>query len=163
MAEKQQQGFGALGTVLAKDLSAIEDLPNYVAPPPGVYKLLIEACKPKVINEKQVIAVDYVFIENISLNDPEADKQELEELKVQWGKDKMSELFYFDDAEKIETTLGVLKKKYGGFGNVLGTTNLMEILEKMPNMTVSGTIGRRVDEKDKSKFHPYTRTLVPMA
>lgn len=163
MSKPQEQGFGALQGLLAKDLSAIEDLPNYIAPPPGIYKLMIEKCGPKVINEKQTIVVDYIFVENLGLNDTEADKQELEEMKVQWGKDKMSEVFYFDKPDQLDTTLGVLKKKYGGFGTVLGTTNLMEILEKMANMTVSAQIGRRVNENDKSKFHPYTRTLVPVA
>lgn len=161
--EANQTKFGALGTVLAKDLSQIEDLPNYIAPPPGVYKMLIQECKQDIINEKTVIKVDYLFLEVTALNDAKADEEELTGMKVQWGKDKMSENFYFDKPEKLETTLGVLKKKYGGLGTALNTTNLMEILEKMPNMTVSAQIGRRADENDKTKFYPYTRTIVAAA
>lgn len=160
MAKEEQKGFGALSAVLAKNLNEIEDLPNYIAPPPGVYKLLIEATGQKIINEKTVIAVDYVFLELKSLNDnaDEADKEEVK--KIQWQKDKMSEVFYFNDPDRIETTLGVLKKKYGPFGPQLGTTNLLEIMEKLPNLTVDAQIGRRKDENDSTKFYPYTRTLV---
>lgn len=163
MAEAQQSRFGALGAVLAKDLSQIEDLPNYIAPPPGVYKLLILDCKQKEIGEKTVIAVDYMFLENKSLNEQldEHDKADFD--KIQWNKDRMSEVFYFDDAEKIETTLGVLKKKFGPLGAALGTTNLMEILEKLPNLTVDATISRRADKDDKTKFYPYTKLLVAAA
>jgi hypothetical protein len=160
MAKEQQQGFGALSAVLAKNLNEIEDLPNYIAPPPGVYKMMIDACGQKTINEKTVIAVDYVFLELKSLNDnaDEADKEEVK--KIQWGKDRMSELFYFNDPERIETTLGVLKKKFGPMGPQLGTTNLLEILEKLPNLTIDSQVGRRKDDNDSTKFHPYTRTLV---
>lgn len=160
MATKEaQQGFGALSAVLAKNLNEIEDLPNYIAPPPGVYKLMIEACGQKTINEKTVIAVDYVFLELVSLNDntDEADKNEI--AKIQWQKDKMSEVFYFNDPERIETTLSVLKKKFGPFGPQLGTTNLLEILEKLPNLTVQAQLGRRKDDNDSTKFYPYTRAM----
>lgn len=160
MAKEQQQGLGALSSILAKNLNEIEDLPNYIAPPAGVYKLLIKACGQKIINEKTVIAVDYVFLELKSLNDnaDEADKEEV--AKIQWAKDQMSEVFYFNDPDRIETTLGVLKKKYGPFGPTLGTTNLLEIMEKLPNLTVDAQLGRRKDDNDSTKFYPYTRTLV---
>lgn len=153
--------FTGLASVLAKDISTIEDLPNYIAPPPGTYKLLLNTCGEKTINEKTAIVVDYTFIECKSLNDTEGDKAELEGIK--WGKDKMSEAFYFNDADRIDTTLGSLKKKFGGLSNLLGTTNLLEILDKVPGMTFDAQIGRRKDDKDASKFHPYIRLLVPAA
>lgn len=160
MSDGQQGKFGGLSAVLAKDLSQIEDLPNYIAPPPGVYKLLIENCVQKTINQKVVIAVDYVFLEIIELN-AKADEVDAADIgKIQWGKDKMSESFYFDDPERIETTLGVLKKKFGPIGPVLGTTNLLEILDRLPNLTIEAQIGRRADEKDTTKFYPYTRTIM---
>lgn len=156
-----QGKFGALGNVLAKNLDEIEDLPNYIAPPAGVYKLLILDCGQKTIGEKTAIVVNYVFIENKSLNNMEEDKAELETIK--WGKDRMSEAFYFNDADRIDTVLGVLKKKYGGLGTALGTTNLLQILDKMPNMTIEAQIGRRADDKDTTRFYPYTKTLVAAA
>jgi hypothetical protein len=156
----EQSKFGALGAVLAKNLNEIEDLPNYIAPPPGVYKLMIDACGQKTINDKTVIAVDYVFLELKSLNDNADEHDKAEITKVQWGKDRMSEVFYFNDPERIETTLGVLKKKFGPMGPQLGTTNLLEILEKLPNLTIDAQIGRRKDDNDSTKFYPYTRTLV---
>lgn len=160
MAKEQQQGFGVLASVLAKNLNEIEDLPNFIAPPPGVYKLMIKSCGQKVISEKTVIAVEYIFLELKTLNDnaDEADKEEVK--RIQWNKDQMSEAFYFNDPDRIETTLGVLKKKFGPFGPQLGTTNLLEILEKLPNLTIDAQLGRRKDENDSTKFYPYTRTMV---
>jgi hypothetical protein len=158
MAAPEQSKFGALGTVLAKDLSTIEDLPDYIAPPPGVYKLLILSCGQKTINEKTAIVVDYLVVECKALSDAEADKAEAATIK--YGKDHMSEAFYFDKAERIDTVLGVLKKKYGGLGVALGTTNLLEILDKMANLSIEAQCGRRVDDNDKTKFYGYTRNIV---
>lgn len=163
MSEQPQQSqFGGLAAVLQKNLNEIEDLPNYIAPPPGVYKLLITGCNQKVINQKTVIVTDYTFLELKELNAKADDDDKKDVLKIQWGKDKMGETFYFDDPEKIEQTLGVLKKKYGHLGALFGTTNLMEILEKLPNLTIDAQIGRRVDKDDSTKFYPYTRTIVPV-
>lgn len=163
MTDPAQSKFGALASVLGKDISQIEDLPNYVAPPAGVYKMLIQACGQKVINEKTVIAVDYVFLECKSLNNAEEDRAELDGMKIAWKKDRMSELFYFNDAEKIENTLSVLKKKFASLGATLGKTNLLEILEGIVGMTIEAQIGRRSDDNDKTRFFPYTRTMVAAA
>lgn len=153
-----QAKFGALGTVLAKNLNEIEDLPDYIAPPPGVYKLMILSCGQKVINEKTAIVVEYVILENKGLNNAQEDAAEA--ASVKYTKDRISEAFYFDKPERIDTVISVLKKKFGGLSSVLGTTNLLEILEKMQNLTVEATLGRRQDEKDTTKFHPYTRNIV---
>jgi len=159
-----QSKFGALANIISRDLKDIEDLPNYIAPPPGVYKLLIQACGQKVINEKAVIAVDYVFLEVKQLNEKPDEHDQAELDKIQWNKDKMSETFYFNDPERVETTLSVLKKKFGPLGaQIFGTTNLLEILDKLPNTTVDATVGRRKDENDSSKFYPYTRLIVASA
>lgn len=157
MEAKSVDKFGALASVLAKNLNDIPDLPDYVAPPAGVYKLAIEDAGQKIINEKQAFVVNYVVMENVSLSNPQEDATELAAIKPG---SKMSEAFYFNDAERIETVLGVLKKKYGPLGANLGTTNLMEILDKMAGMTIQAQIGRRQDEKDKTKFHPYTKNII---
>jgi hypothetical protein len=160
MNAPDQAKFSGLAAVLAKNLSEIPDLPNYIAPPPGVYKLMITACGQKIINEKTVIVTDYTFLEIKELNSKADDEDRKDVAKIQWGKDRMSESFYFDDPDRIEQTLGVLKKKYGHLGQIFGTTNLLEILEKLPNLTIEAQIGRRGDEKDSTKFYPYTRTIV---
>lgn len=154
-----QSKFGALAAALSKDLNQIEDLPNYVNPPAGVYKMLIEECKQDVVNEKTVLKVTYKFLELVSLNSKADDDDKAEVGKIQWGKDKMGENFYFDKADKLETTLGALKKKYGGLGEKLGTTNLMEILEQMVGCTIEAQIGRRADENDSTKFYAYTKQI----
>lgn len=157
---KKDQGIGALANVLAKNLNEIEDLPNFIAPPPGVYEMMIVAVSQKEINEKTVLAIDYTFVGLKQLNSQE-DQAELDGLTVKWGKDRMSETFYFNDPERVEETLGALKKKFAGFAQVFGTSNLLEILQKLPNTMVHATIGQRADKQDKTKFYPYTRLIVP--
>lgn len=162
MADKPvANSFAALATVLGKNLTEIEDLPNYVAPPPGVYKLMINSCGEKTVNEKTAIVVDYTVLELKSLNNGQEDQEEAS--KIVYGKDKLSEAFYFNQADRIETVLGVLKKKFGGLGSLFGTTNLLEILQKLPNTTVEAQLTRRQDEHDKSKFYASTKTIVAAA
>ena len=158
--EATQGRFAGLGDLLARDLSTVEDLPVFVAPPPGVYKLMIEECKEKDLNEKRVLAVDYVVLEVIEIHD-QGDAEEA--AKIRMGKDKMSETFYFDKPDRIETTLSVLKQKFGLLGATLGTTNLLEILDKMKGMTVRANLSRRKDKDDVTKFYPQTKTIVAEA
>lgn len=158
--EQPNAGLGALASVLARDINDIADLPSYVAPPPGTYKLHIEKVEQKEIKDKTTIVVEYVIIENVALADPTAEDHKARLLAIKPG-DKMSEAFYFDKPEKIETTLSVLKAKYGGLGASLGTTNLMEIMSKMVGMTVAAQITNRVDDTDKSRFYASTKNIVP--
>lgn len=156
-----QSKLGALAGVLARDLNDIADLPTYIAPPPGVYKLIIEECEPKEINEKTTIVVAYIVVECSALADPkdEVDAAKLGTIKM--GLDKMSEAFFFDKPENIETTLSVLKAKFGGLGEALGTTNLLEIMSKMKGMQIQAQITNRVDKNDKSKIYASTKNIVP--
>ena len=55
--------FGALGAVLARNLEDIADLAEYVAPPPGVYSLLISSVAQKEINDKTAIVVEYDILD----------------------------------------------------------------------------------------------------
>lgn len=153
----QSNPLGALASVLARDISQIEDLPEFVAPPPGIYKLLIESFESKEINEKTYCVCTYVIVENVSLND-QGDQEELAKIKPG---SKMSELFSFEKAEKVETVLSVLKAKYGALGAALGTTNLLDIVTKMQGMLVQAQLSQRVDKNDKSKLYAGTKNIVP--
>lgn len=157
--EQPQQGLGALASVLARDIADIADLPSYVSPPPGTYKLLIEDIQEKEIKDKQTITVTYLVGECIALSDPSAEDHKARLAAIKQG-DKMSEAYYFDKADKIETTLSVLKAKYGGLGSALGTTNLLEIMNKMKGMQVQCQITNRVDDNDKQRFYASTKNMV---
>lgn len=160
MEQPQVAGLGALASVLSRDLATIADLPVYVTPPPGVYKLVIADVVQKEIAKKQTIVVEYNIVDCAGLSDPTDDgyKARLAAIKPT---DKMSEAFWFDKPEKVETTISVLKAKYGGLGAALGTTNLMEIMDKMKGMLVQCQVDNRIDADDKTKFYPNTRNMVP--
>ena len=156
MSEGQAGKFGALATIVGKSLDDIPDLPVFKTPPPGVYIWIIESCKEKKINEKTAIVAEYVIVDTVELNNPE----EYEDAEKMQPGEKFSEAFWFDDPEKIDTTLGVLKLKFGGLGPHFGTTNLLEILDKMEGLQVKGIVGNRVDRKDATKVYPSTKDIV---
>lgn len=156
MSEQQAGKFGALASIMARNLEEIADLPDFKAPKPGVYKFLIEKVESKDIAEKTAIAVTYVVIDLVELNEP---LQEGED-NVKPG-DKFGEAFFFSDPEKLEQTLSVLKAKYGGLAEACGTSKLLEIMEKMEGMTVQGIVTNRVDKNDKSKIYAGTKDLIP--
>src|SRR5690349_18407745 len=131
MEAAQNGGLGALASVLARDINDIADLPSYVAPPPGVYKLQVDSVQQKEIKDKTTIVVEYIVMECVALGDPNAEDHKARLASIKPGQDKMSEAFYFDKADKIETTLSVLKAKFGGLSQLFGTTNLLEIMQGM--------------------------------
>lgn len=157
MSEQQagQAKFGVLAAVLMQNLDDIPDLPVYKAPPPGVYKLVIKAVQEKAINEKTALEIQYTVADIIQLTDANTPEDE----KVAPG-GEFSEAFWFNDAEKITKTLSVLKAKFGGLAEAVGTTNLLEILEKMEGMQVQCIITNRVDKNDKTKIYASTRDVI---
>lgn len=161
-AENPNAGLGALASVLARDINDIADLPSYVAPPPGVYKLQIDKVEQKEIKKKTTLVVEYVILGNLSLSDPTAEDHQARLAAIKEG-DRMSEAFYFDKPENIEQTLSVLKAKFGGLSQMLGTTNLLEIMTKLPEVkpVIQAQITNRVDDSDSTRFYASTRNIVP--
>lgn len=150
--------FGALSAVMSRNIADIEDLPEYVTPPEGNYKLLVQKVGPEEINEKTALKVEYVIIDTIALADPEGDKEHV----VTPGS-IFSEAFWFSDPEKVEKTLSVLKAKFGGLSEAVGSTNLLEIMNKMEGMQVQCIITNRVvKDKDtkKSRVFASTRDMI---
>lgn len=162
MEQPSNGGFGALASVLARDLSQIADLPQYVSPPPGVWKLQINDVEQKEIKEKTTITVTYVVLGCVALSDPTAEDHLARVAAIKDGS-LMSEAFYFDKADKVETTLSVLKDKFGGLATLFGTTNLLEILNKMKEIKpiVQCQITNRVDKEDKTRFYASTKNMAP--
>ncbi len=148
--------LGALAGVVARDINDIPDLPDYVVPQPGVYKLLVSKIEQREINQKTALVVEYDIVNTVQLNEPLQEG----ETGVKAG-DKFSEAFWFNDPERIETTLSVLKKKYAGLAPALGTTNLLEMLNKMEGMQIKCVITNRVDKEQRPpKIYAQTREAV---
>lgn len=144
--------LGALASVVARDLDAIPDLPDYKAPHPGVYKLLIAKVEQRDINKKTALVVEYSVVDIIQLNEVE----DPNDPNVVPG-NMFSEAFWFNDADRIENTLSVLKKKYSGLAETCGTKNLLDIMNKMEGMQVKCVITNRADPEGKKDEHGHTR------
>jgi len=140
--------LGALAQVVARDLDDIPDLPDYKAPHPGVYKLKVEKVESREIKNKSAIVIEYSVVDVIQLNEAE----DANDPNVVPG-NMFSEAFWFNDADRIETTLGAMKKKYSGLSEALGTKNLLEILDKMEGMLVKCIVTNRVDNEGKTDEH----------
>lgn len=154
--------LGALASVIARDLDDIPDLPDYKAPFPGVYKLLVSKVEQRDINKKTALVVEYSVVDILQLNE-QADP---ENPNVVPG-NMFSEAFWFNDAERVENTLSVLKKKYAGLSEACGTKNLLDILNKMEGMQIKAIITNRTDQDGKTDEHgrpriyASTRDVVP--
>jgi len=154
--------LGALAGVVARDLDDIPDLPEFLAPHPGVYKLLISLVEQREINKKTALVVEYDVVDIIQLNEAE----DPNDPNVVPG-NKFSEAFWFNDPEKVENTTSILKKKYGGLSDACGSKNLLDIMTKMEGMTVKAIISNRADEKKvdihgKPRVYATTHDIVPM-
>lgn len=144
--------LGALATVVARDLDDIPDLPDYKAPHPGVYKLKVAKVEQREINKKTALVIEYSVVDVIQLNEAE----DANDPNVVPG-NMFSEAFWFDDVDRIETTLGAMKKKYSGLSEALGTKNLLDILDKMEGMLVKCIVMNRVDKDGKTDEHGKVR------
>lgn len=148
--------FGALSQLVAVNLADIPDLPQYKTPPAGVYKWMIEFLQQKELGDKTALVMVGVIVETIEVDD--LDSWDPEEL-VKPG-DKFSEAFWFNDPDKVETTLGVMKLKFSGLAAPFGTENLLEILDKAEGCIVQSKIGNRIDKNDKTKMYAQTRDII---
>lgn len=153
--------LGALAGVVARDLDDIPDLPEYAAPHPGVYKLLIAKVEQREINKKTALVVEYSVVDVLELNE----QPDPNDPNVVPG-NMFSEAFWFNDPDKIENTLSVLKKKFSGLAEACGTKNLLEILNKMEGMQIKALITNRMDsekkdEHGKPRVYASTRDVVP--
>ncbi|HEX9502991.1 MAG TPA: hypothetical protein VF974_01550 [Patescibacteria group bacterium] len=154
--------MGALVSVIARDLDDIPDLPDYKVPKPGVYKLLVQKVEQREINKKTALVVEYSVVDIIQVNETTDENDP----NVIPG-NMFSEAFWFNDQERIENTLSVLKKKYSGLAEACGTKNLLDILNKMEGMQVRAIVTNRLDpdgkqdEHGKVRIYASTREMVP--
>lgn len=153
--------LGALASVVARNLDDIPDLPDYKAPKPGVYKLLVSKVEQREINKKTALVVEYSVVDILAVNEV-ADENDPNVIPG----NMFSEAFWFNETDKIENTLSVLKKKYSGLAEAVGTKNLLEILNKMEGMTIKAIITNRTDsektdEHGKLRVYASTREVVP--
>lgn len=153
--------LGALASVVSRDLDDIPDLPDYKAPHPGVYKLAISKVEQREIKKKTALVVEYTVLDIITVNE----QPDPNDPNVIPG-NMFSEAFWFNDPDRLETTLGAMKKKYSGLAEACGTKNLLEIIQKMEGMQVKAIVTNRTDdeakdEHGKPRVYASTKDMVP--
>jgi len=140
-----------LQSILAKPLDEVADLPEFITPPPGSYRLMITEVTSKEIGDKPAISVTYTVLATLEL----ADK---EDVPVPAGS-LCGEAFFFGDPEKIDKTLSVIKLRYGALAEALAVTDVLSLLEKLEGIEITATIGNRADAHDKTKLYASYRNV----
>ena len=144
--------------ILAKPLTEVADLPEFVTPPPGTYRLLVSKVASKVIGDKPAVSVEYTVLQTIELADK--DDKPLEPGAM------TGEAFFFGDESKIETALSVMKSRFGALAEPLGLAadcSVLELLDKLEGVEIQCTIGNRADKNDKTKLYSSFRDLMVAA
>lgn len=150
--------LGALGPLLARDISEIADLPSFKTPPPGVYKFIIESVGQKAVGKENKPTINVVYVITDIVEQSETDIPEHEQVKPG---DKFGDTFWFDDPLKLDDTLSYMKARFGGLAEAVGSTDLFTIVNGMQGMQVKAIIGNRMDKTDKTKVYPTIRDMVP--
>jgi hypothetical protein len=145
------EGFSGLNSLISKDINEIVDLPDFVTPPRGRYKLRMKEIGESKANDKMSLRMVWEVLDTIELNDKE-------EAVTKPGS-LFSESFYFTEKTDIDLTLGILKKKVGHLGANYGTTDLLQILMQMKNGEFTANVTNRKDKDDATIIYPGTREI----
>lgn len=154
--------LGALAPLLARDLSTIEDPPEWKTPPDGVYKWVIEKIElnERKVKDKDVPVIGLTYVLTDIIEQTEKDVPEHEQVKAG---DKFGESFFFGDPDKMEDTISWMKARFQGLAAVVGSTDLLTIVQSSEGLQVKGIIGHRMDKTDKTKRYITIRDVVPAA
>lgn len=132
--------------LLDADLGTIEDLPDFVVPPAGFYKLLVKKVdKKKEIKGKRAVSFTFAVQETIQLNNAA-------ETPVKEGS-LFSQAFFPDTSVERQHMWRWLKKAIKGFMESVGAPNLSTALDAMEGQLITAVVTVRPNE-DKTQYYP---------
>lgn len=123
-------------------LDDIADLPAFIAPPKGHYKLLVEKFEQKTINDKPAVSMNLTVQGTLEL----ANKSEA---AVKDGT-KFNLLYMMDNEFGQGAFKAVAKALAKGLG--LNSPRVVEILA-LTNISITAAVGQRPDKNDKEKIY----------
>jgi hypothetical protein len=129
-----------LDNLLDATLDDLKDLPSFTPYAAGAHKVLASFAMDKV-NGKDVIKLNFVYLELVELEDPEAE--------VPKEGDTSNVMFMLDN----EFGLGNFKKCAAPFAEALGLTSLRDIVEGVKDVEVLIVSNQRVNKKDPSQVY----------
>lgn len=141
-----QQDFDDIDSLLDADLGSIEDLPDFVLPPAGFYKLVVKKVdKKKKVKDKSCVSFTFAVEEAIQLNNPA-------EEPVKQGS-LFSQQFFPDTSVERQHMWRWLKKAIKGYLETSAAPNLSAGLDSMQGQMITAVITHRPNE-DKTQYYP---------
>lgn len=149
MSEAQVENFD-LDSILDMSLDDVEDLPEFVTPPPGHYKLLLKKLEQKTLSEKPALVFSYAVIETLELSN-EADTPVAGDLKSEF-----SETFFLNN----EKGLAFAKKNLAPLSAHFGVKTVRELIAACEGgVEVAATIKNRAN-KEKTAIYPSVSNII---
>lgn len=119
-------------------IDALADLPAFIVPPQGHYKLSV-SLERKVVNDKHCIEAALIVLETLELADST-------QTPVETGT-KCSQLFMMDN----EWGQGGFKGFVTPIAAALNLKTIGESVEKIKNVQIAATLKHRVHKEDRNK------------
>lgn len=138
--------------LLEANLEEIEDLPDYVTPPAGYYKLMVNVDKKKKMKEKTAVQLKFTIVETIQLNN-EA------ETRVKEGS-IFTQAFFPDTSQEKANRWRWLKKAVKPYLEASGAPNLSACLDAMDGQVITGVVSLRWND-EKTMQYPQVDKLTP--
>lgn len=134
---------------LNSTLDDIDDLPAFVVPLPGAYKLR-QTITDKKVGEHPAFNVDFTILEVI----------EVPEVPAGESLPKVGDTFNIAFMRDNEFGAGKFKEYVTPIAAKLGLRNIAEIIAQSANMEIHAIVSRRADKTDKSKFYPDIKKVI---
>lgn len=143
-----------MDALLNQSLNDIPDLPDFVVPKEGAYRLHVdEVDLAREIGETKAIQISYTIKELIEAKGtPLGDD-------VKPG-DKFSELYFMSTAKGAAWTAGALKKLLQPVAERNGCVDLRQTLQSFSGCDVAAMIKHQKDKEDKTKVYAKVSKII---
>lgn len=141
-----------IDSLLDSDLAGIEDLPDYVTPPEGFYKLKVKVDLAKEFKGKRAIGLTFNVIETIALNN--AAEEPVKEGSL------FSQMYFPDTSVEKQHMWRWLKKAIKYYSTAVGATSLKQALVAMDEQIVTAKVTLRPNE-EKTQWYPQVDNINP--
>lgn len=124
-------------------IDAIADLPAFVVPPIGFYKLGL-SLERKAVNDKPCVQANFVVLETKELKNAS-------DVPVEVGT-KFNSLYMMDNQFGQGAFKALVAPLAGGLG--LQGAKVSEVIQKVQNVQITATLKHRKDKEDKERVYP---------
>jgi hypothetical protein len=154
----EQNNLDLLDSLLDKNLSDVEDLPEYLEQcPKGFYRLLVEKVEKKIVEVSvegasakvpaPTIQFTYVIEEVLELADATAEPPKV-------GSKFNESVFFHKDADQAAS---VIKAKFEEVANAMGWANMKDLIQNLQGTSIGAQVQTNKDKKKDDKYYIQVR------